>query len=173
MRTAVPADAPALLRLKQRLDTETSFMLFEPDERDASAVALAADLARIAASANSVVILAEAAGEPVGYVELSGGSLRRSRMTAQVVIGVLAQASGRGIGAGLLAEARRWASAHGLHRLELTVMAHNTRAIALYERSGFSVEGRRTECLIVNGEYVDELFMAALVAPRQAGEACD
>lgn len=53
------------------------------------------------------------------------------------------QVTGRGVGTGLLAEAKRWAAAHGVHRLELTVMAHNHRAIGLYERMGFSVEGRR------------------------------
>jgi RimJ/RimL family protein N-acetyltransferase len=63
-----------------------------------------------------------------------------------VVIGVVAAASGRGIGAGLLRQARDWAARHGLHRLELTVMAHNRRAADLYKRMGFSVEGRRAEC---------------------------
>jgi RimJ/RimL family protein N-acetyltransferase len=58
-----------------------------------------------------------------------------------------------------------WAAAHGLHRLELTVMAHNTRAIALYERMGFTVEGRRAECLLVDGQFVDELTMAAILRP--------
>jgi RimJ/RimL family protein N-acetyltransferase len=80
-----------------------------------------------------------------------------------VVIGVVAAASGKGIGAGLLRQARDWAGRHGLHRLELTVMAHNHRAADLYKRMGFSVEGRRAECLLVDGRFVDELYMAALL----------
>ena len=79
---------------------------------------------------------------------------------------MLAAASGEGLGAGLLAAAQRWAAGHGLHRLELTVMAHNRRAIALFERMGFVVEGRRSECLIVDGQFADELYMAMLL-PRQ------
>lgn len=55
------------------------------------------------------------------------------------------------------------AIAYGLHRLELTVMAHNTRAIRLYERMGFTVEGRRSECLLVDGTFVDELTMAVIL----------
>jgi RimJ/RimL family protein N-acetyltransferase len=77
-----------------------------------------------------------------------------------VVIGVLAEASGMGIGTGLLEEAKRWAAARGLHRMELTVMAHNHRAIALYERVGFVHEGRRAECLLIDGKFLDELNMA-------------
>jgi GNAT superfamily N-acetyltransferase len=85
----------------------------------------------VARSQNSVVIVAEIGGERAGYVELADGSFRRNRATAQVVIGVAAKASGKGIGAGLLRQTRDWAATHGLHRLELTVMAHNHQAADL------------------------------------------
>lgn len=165
LRTAEPDDAAALIGLKQRLDRETSFMLLELGERDMSVRALSGRLEEAARSGNSAVILAEMAGELVGYVEVTGGEFRRNHTTGYIVIGVLAAASGKGLGTGLLEEAKRWAAAHGLHRLELTVMAHNYRAIGLYKRMGFVVEGRRSECLFVDGQFVDELYMAMLL-PR-------
>jgi RimJ/RimL family protein N-acetyltransferase len=76
---------------------------------------------------------AQTAGAP-------GGKFRRNRSTTHVIIGVLAQASGKGLGTGLLEEAKRWAAARDLHRIELNVMAHNHRAIALYERAGLSAK---------------------------------
>jgi RimJ/RimL family protein N-acetyltransferase len=176
LRLAGPGDAAALLRLKQHLDRETAFMLLEPDERDPSVQALADELGAMARSGNSAVIVADSDGELVGYVELTGGSFRRNRTTAYLVIGVLAEASGRGIGSGLLAEARGWAVAHGVHRLELTVMAHNQRAVGLYERAGFSVEGRRSQCLVIDGRFIDELYMAMILvrpAPRADNEAIE
>jgi RimJ/RimL family protein N-acetyltransferase len=163
IRPARPYDAAALLELKRQLDQETAFMMYEPDERDSRVRDLAAELASLARSANSVVLLAERGDQLIGYVQLTGGTLRRSRATAYVVIGVLAQAAGRGTGTELLRQARAWAAARGLHRLELTVMAHNTRAIRLYERTGFTVEGRRSECLLVDGQFIDELTMATLL----------
>jgi RimJ/RimL family protein N-acetyltransferase len=105
----------------------------------------------VARADSSVVIVAEVRSGLVGYVELIGGPVRRNRPTAQLVIGVLAEASGQGVGSGLLREARAWAAQHGLHRVELTVMAHNHRARSLYERMGFVLEGRRAECLFVEG----------------------
>jgi RimJ/RimL family protein N-acetyltransferase len=63
----------------------------------------------------------------------------------------------------LLQEAQRWAAARGLHRIELNVMAHNHRAIALYERLGFVHEGRRVDCLLIDGEFLDELCMAMIL----------
>ena len=163
IRTARPYDAAALLDLMHQLDSETAFMMYEPGERDSSVQDLARDLAAVARSPNSVVLLAELGGQLAGYVELTGGSFRRSRATAYVVIGVRAHAAGRGIGADLLQQARDWAAAHGVHRLELTVMVHNTRAIGLYERMGFTVEGRRSECLLIDGQFIDEFTMAAII----------
>lgn len=110
-----------------------------------------------------VVLVAEFAGRLVGYAEARGGKFRRHQATAHVVIGVLATARGQGAGTGLLQELKRWAPAHGIRRLELTVMAHNQRARDLYQRVGFQVEGRRRECLVVDGRLVDELYMALLL----------
>jgi RimJ/RimL family protein N-acetyltransferase len=171
IRIAGPGDAAALLRLKQHLDLQTAFMLLEPGERDTSVQVLADELDTVARSGNSVVIAAEAAGELVGYVELTGGAFRRNRTTAYLVIGVLAEASGQGLGTGLLAEAKRWAAEHGVHRLELTVMAHNHRAAGLYERVGFSVEGRRSQCLLIDGRFVDELYMGLVLGSPCAAQA--
>jgi RimJ/RimL family protein N-acetyltransferase len=163
LRIAGPGDAAALLGLKQQLDQETSFMLLEADERDTSVPALARQLEDVARSGNSAVILAELPDGLAGYLELTGGTFRRNRTTAYLVMGVLAGAGGRGVGTALLAEAKRWAAAHGLHRLELTVMAHNRRAFDLYSRMGFSVEGRRARCLLIDGQFIDELYMAAIL----------
>lgn len=167
-REAGPGDAAALLALKQDLDRETSFMLIEPGERTETAADVAAGLAQLARAPNSVLIVAEMAGAETarglaGYIEGAGGRFRRSSRTVHIVIGVRAAASGQGVGSGLLSELESWARARGLHRLELTVMAHNRRASGLYERMGFAVEGRRRECLLVDGTLVDELYMAKLL----------
>ncbi|HTW08481.1 MAG TPA: GNAT family protein [Acidimicrobiales bacterium] len=164
-REATPADARSLLRLKLALDSETNFMLLETGERAESAEEVAAHLAAVGRTANSVVIVADTRSMLVGYAEATGGRFRRDRGTAYVVLGVLARAQGRGIGAGLLSEVARWASPHDVHRLELTVMAHNERAVQLYQRAGFTVEGRRRQCLLVDGCMVDELYMARLLTP--------
>jgi len=99
----------------------------------------------------------------LGYVEAVGGRHERDRHVAYVVIGVRASAAGRGIGTALMHELSAWAARHGVHRLELTVMAHNERAIALYRRSGYEVEGVRRHSIRLDGSDVDELWMARLI----------
>jgi diamine N-acetyltransferase len=49
-----------------------------------------------------------------------------------------------------------------LHRVYLTVLAENTRAIRLYERVGFAHEGRMCEVMFKEGRYCDMLVMAIL-----------
>lgn len=163
IREATAADAAALLALKRALDRETSFMLLEPDERTTTEAEVADELAGVAGRINSVVLVAVAAGELAGYVEAVGGGFRRNRHTAHVVIGVRQASAGRGIGGSLLAELERWARANGVRRLELTVMAHNERAVRLYRKLGYAVEGTRQGALLVDGRFVDELWMAKLL----------
>jgi GNAT superfamily N-acetyltransferase len=93
-----------LLALKKQLDRETTFMLLEPDERTEDSADIAADLSSLAGAANGIVVVAETAGRLAGYAEARGGGFRRNRITAHVVIGVLAAAGGQGVGSGLLRE---------------------------------------------------------------------
>ncbi|CAB3713453.1 GNAT family N-acetyltransferase [Paraburkholderia rhynchosiae] len=49
-----------------------------------------------------------------------------------------------------------------LRRISLTVLASNTRAIALYEKVGFRTEGLLREAVFKGGKYVDVIPMAIL-----------
>ncbi len=62
-------------------------------------------------------------------------------------IGMLLQAGwrGRGIGRALLDAAIAWATSAGAHKMSLEVWPDNAAAIALYERAGFVVEGRKAK----------------------------
>lgn len=60
-------------------------------------------------------------------------------------------------------EAEVWAKEHHLHRLELTVMRHNEKAISLYEKMGFELEGVRKQALYVDGIFVDEYYMGKIL----------
>lgn len=50
----------------------------------------------------------------------------------------------------------------GLHRIELEVFAFNQRAIRMYEKVGFRIEGTRKQALYREGAWHDEHIMAIL-----------
>ena len=140
-------------------------MLLEPDERTQSEAEVAEELRSIAARPRGIVLLADDDGDVVGYVEARGGHFRRNAHRSHVVIGVRASHAGRGIGRRLLEELERWAADQGVLRLELTVMASNERAIGLYRKVGYEVEGTRFAAMLIEGELVDELWMAKIISP--------
>jgi RimJ/RimL family protein N-acetyltransferase len=80
--------------------------------------------------------------------------------SATLGMAVLRPYRGQGIGTRLLDAAIEWGQHQGLVRLELEVFSNNSRAVRLYERRGFVVEGRRHGAVSVDGGFVDLLLMA-------------
>lgn len=42
-------------------------------------------------------------------------------------------------------------------------MSHNKAGVALYKKQGFEIEGTKRHSLLVNGQFVDEYYMAKLL----------
>lgn len=163
LRVLFPEDAAELLHLQHQLDQETKFMLLEPDERHTGLQQVKDMLESFAKAERSIFIGAEADGQLVGFLSVRGGSVRRNRHCGYIVIGILEQYQGMGIGTGLFQELDSWAANCGIVRLELTVMTHNQRALALYTKSGFEHEGTKKKSLYINEEWVDEYCMSKIV----------
>lgn len=156
-------DAEAFLRLNHQLDRETEFMLLEPGERKTSLESQSRQIERIRASYNKTIFVAEKEGELIGYIAAIGGSYNRNKHCASIIVGVLQEYTGQGIGSQLFAELYEWAKKHRIHRLELTVTVHNHQASVLYHRMGFEIEGFKQKSLLIQGKFVDEYYMAKLL----------
>jgi [ribosomal protein S18]-alanine N-acetyltransferase len=81
----------------------------------------------------------EADGEVLGYA----GVEERPRGVLVLAMALLPAARGRGNGRALIERAVAHGSAVGAHKLDLEVWTDNARAIAVYARAGFTVEGLR------------------------------
>ncbi len=156
-------DAEAYLELCHTLDRETEFMMLEPGERLITPEEQRQKIAALLEAGHSMVFVAEADEHLVGYLGAYGSSYQRNGHSVYLVLGILQAFSGQGIGTRLFAELHRWAEARNLHRLELTVMAHNEAAIALYKKTGFEVEGIKKDSIRLRDRFVDELYMAKLL----------
>jgi L-phenylalanine/L-methionine N-acetyltransferase len=66
----------------------------------------------------------------------------------------------RGIGTALLSHLLDIAKEKSLKKVHLTVRADNTRAIGLYAKFGFKVEGTFHKEMFLNGKYIDVYRMA-------------
>ncbi len=110
------------------------------------------------------VLVGMIGGAIVATGVLARGAGRRGH-AGTVGLGVHDAWVGRGIGAALLGKllgiADRW---QGLRRVELTVFTDNARAIALYRRAGFVIEGTHRGYALRDGVFVDAHSMARLAA---------
>jgi RimJ/RimL family protein N-acetyltransferase len=164
IRQITSDDAAAFIDLRTRLDHETKFMLLEPGERNETVEQTEKLIRDIKHSHNRMIWVAEDQGYLVGSISLIGGHRNRNCHTGLIVIGILQEYTGKGLGKRLFIEMEKWAKDHNIHRLQLTVMAHNERGIKLYQRMGFEIEGLEKHALRVDGEYVDEYMMAKLIS---------
>ena len=83
-------------------------------------------------------------GNPIGVAEIDYNSTCPIRKLPVPELGklyVLARFYGKGIGFGLLREAESAVRTNGFGELNLEVYIHNTRAVAFYERQGYSSIG--------------------------------
>jgi RimJ/RimL family protein N-acetyltransferase len=162
IRTLKPEDAIGYIAFLEQIDRETNFLLWEPGERDLEVETVRSKISQ-ADENQGIRLVAEAEGSIVGFLVANRGLSRRIQHRANIVVGVLRQAWGRGIGTALLDRFEAWARERGIWRLELSVMAHNQRAIELYEGLGYVREGLKRSAILVDGQEVDEIIMGKIL----------
>jgi len=105
----------------------------------------------------------------VGALTLAkyGQGVRKSQHIRVLSMLVVDGYRGIGIGGKLMAGALQWArQEHGVEKVILGVFSNNKRALRLYEKFGFEVEGVRKDHYYIDGKREDEIDMALFVKPR-------
>lgn len=75
-------------------------------------------------------------------------------------VGVLKDYWGCGIGKNLLKESITWADSNGIKKITLNVLETNEKAIKLYEKSGFMIEGiLKNDKILSDGNYYHTIVM--------------
>jgi len=162
IRRAAIGDAEQLVVLRRLLFAETSLMLWEPAEFVATAADEGGFIQRLSERANCLLLVALADCKAAGFLAAMGGERNRLRHSALLVLGVLRAYWSQGVASRMLSEAIAWAPRAGIKRLELGVHTSNSRAVALYQRHGFEIEGTRRSSLRVDGVYTDDYLMSLI-----------
>lgn len=158
-------DAPSLLRLHRAVIAEQQWFISEPDEVRLSIDAKIREIRSIQREPSAVCLVARRASELLGFLTLRPGPLRRMKHVSRLEVMVGQAHRGEGIGRALVAAAIAWgAETEAVEKLSLSVFSDNARAIALYEASGFIVEGRRErEYRMSDGSYRGDVLMSRFV----------
>ncbi|MBY6976911.1 GNAT family N-acetyltransferase [Clostridium botulinum] len=161
-RNVEKKDTESLWNMMNQLDYETKFMMYEPGERPKNIDRLEENLDS-AINGNNLFLLAVDDSEIVGFISAEIGNVRRVQHSAYIVVGIREKYRNQGIGTEFFKKLNNWALDKKLARLELTVVCTNQRALNLYKKSGFEIEGTKRKSMYIDGEYVDEYYMSKII----------
>lgn len=143
LRNGVASDGSAVFENFNRTHTETDFLLSYPDENSFDSEKEGQFLEQKTASTHEIELIAFVDGKVAGTAGIEAvGAKDKVRHRAEFGISVLKEYWGLGIGRALLEACIKCAKEAGYAQLELTVVAENARAIALYQKAGFVEYGR-------------------------------
>lgn len=155
-------DIDKLFQMQSKLDSESEFMLFEEGERTFNQNKRNYYINNYI-EGEDLVLIVEYKEQIIGFLSASRGNVKRNHHVVYIVIGILEKYHGIGIGKELFKELDKWSISNNVVRQELTVMVHNERAIKLYEKMNFSIEGKKRDSLKIGEKYIDEYFMAKVI----------
>ncbi|MCD2257529.1 GNAT family N-acetyltransferase [Agrilactobacillus fermenti] len=166
IREAVPEDAEALQTYLHAVRQESDLLLVTDEDlaNDRQLQALA--LADIFESNNNILLVAILHDEIIGMVRISAEADEHIQHVGTLGISVRKAYWNHQIGTMLLGDALDWAQeTNVLKRIELTVQVRNERAIHVYKKFGFVVEGQLQHAFYTTtAGYLDVLLMAKLLA---------
>lgn len=160
------ADAANFLKLLNRADAETPFLLYEAGERKTTLEEQSERIQKGIEEGTLVYVL-EDNEDLVGFVYGGVFPVNRRRHCMHIAIAILQEFTGNGWGAKLMEKLEYAAVKQGISRFELSVSVNNKRAIALYQKLGFELEGKRKDSFLVDGALEDDFMMAKIISTHK------
>jgi GNAT superfamily N-acetyltransferase len=158
IRPLTVQDVPQYLAVTKQIDKETDLLGVSPNDPRPNILQMVASLR----ANRQIIFVAIVDKQIVGHLGMfwRRGQLERVKHSMNVGLGVLKSCWGNGIGNALFEAAEQWAKENNIKRLELEVMTHNDRGIALYKKRGFKIEGTKIASILINNTFINEHLMA-------------
>jgi len=172
IRSGLPDDAEALLQGRREEAGASPHLVTQLDEITESVEEQAEWIRKRTDDPNEIFIVAEATRATdtrlIGSLALDVHNRRRLHHRAEFGVTVLKDWRGLGIGTALIQTALDYCrESPNIEILALGVFHTNTKAIALYERLGFTREGADIDYFKVGpNDYADNVIMTKRVKPR-------
>ncbi len=164
IRSVVPDDAVALIAYLHAVSTESEFLGFGPGEVSMTVEQERDFLAHVGASQGSVAMAGLIGGDIVASLTFNTGFKSRTQHVGEVGMTVRRTLWGQSVGTAIAGTFLDWARREpSVTKVNLRVRTDNQRALALYQRLGFEVEGTLRRDIRVDGQYFDHYAMGLCV----------
>lgn len=144
-----PNEAEALYDCMKKIDQESQYMLYLPEERNFDKERFVDDIRR-----NFYIGVKSENNQILGYLSVH---------ISYIVTGLINDIQQQGLATQMFDETFKWTKRKGLRRLELTVITTNKRAVNFYEKIGFKIEGIKHSSVYMDDHYFDELYMSMML----------
>lgn len=147
---------------------ESDFTKTEPEDLVSSVREQETWIMTMNANAGDLALLAEIDGHLVGILYCRAFKARRMSHVCAFAMSVRQQWWAQGVGTSLVQCLVDWARANPqIRKVTMRALVCNARALALYRKFGFIVEGRFADAIKSgDGTFVDDYEMALFVKPR-------
>lgn len=162
IRSAVNKDAKDLSEIRLQIDGETENLDREKGEGYIDIQGFETLIKTDTENKKNLFLVAVVNDKIVGFSRCEGNILKRFAHKVEFGVGVLKDYWGHGIGKNLLQESISWADSNGIKKITLNVLETNEKAIKLYEKLGFKIEG-----ILKNDKYLsDDKYYNTIVMGR-------
>ncbi len=160
IREAMPEDVRAVLDYVEAVSGESDFLTFGPGEFELTEAQEKDFLGRCHEADNQLYIVGLIGDQIVSTLNFSAGRRPRVRHSGEFGLSVRKSCWGLGVGAFMLDALIDWAKAtQVVKKINLHTRTDNQRAIALYLRKGFMIEGMVSRGIFLHGEYFNHYLM--------------
>lgn len=154
-----PWKIASFIRLKNKLESETTHL---PGSRERTFLSVVYDLLRMIVNRKRVLTFVARAGkENVGFITIIFARWSKFRGNSYISnLSVSKEMQNQGIGTMLIQKAEECARSRGVKRLELETFSRNDKALRLYKKLGFVIEGTKKNAVRSDNGFDDVVFMA-------------
>ncbi|MDF2880601.1 MAG: N-acetyltransferase [Clostridiaceae bacterium] len=160
IREADKEDAKSIIDFYNFVGGETDFLSFGKNEfvKNISDYELFLDNTRN--EHNSIILLVEIKNKIIGIASINSSPKIRYKHVGEFGIVIQQKYCGIGIGRKIMDYIINWAKANGITRkISLITNENNYRAIDLYKKVGFEIEGILKKDININGVYGNTIMM--------------
>ncbi|MED1411021.1 MULTISPECIES: GNAT family N-acetyltransferase [Bacillus] len=163
IRSAAETDADQLSKLRVQIDGETENMDREGGEGFIDMVGFQQIIKTDTEKPRNLFLIVEVHKRIVGFSRCEGSDLKRLSHKVEFGVCILKEFWGYGMGKNLLLQSINWADENEVKKILLQVLETNKKAIQLYKKVGFEVEGvLKNDKRLTDGNYYNTVVMGRL-----------
>ncbi len=156
---AYPSDALEIVNFLNKVAGQTDFLTFALNSFPFSVEEEKNIIKECLDTNNCLMLLGKINKEVVSQLFLQRSSQQRLLHNGDIAISVCESYWGNSIAQNILLLAIKWAKDHAITKLQLQVRTDNKKAIYLYQKLGFCIEGTITRAIKINDTYFSDYIM--------------